>query len=75
MDLTGGEDINKTWQNKPEELCKKDLHDPNIHDGVITHLASDILGCKIKWVLGSMTTNKASGCDGIPVELFPTSKR
>ena len=66
MDLTGAEDI-KRWQ---EELYKKDLHDPDNHDGVITHLEPDIVECELKWTLGSITTNKASGGDGIPVELF-----
>jgi len=63
-------DITKKWQEYTEELYKKDLHDPNNHDGVITHLEPDILECKVKWTLGSITTNKASGDDGIPVELF-----
>ena len=70
MDLTEAEDINKQWQEYTEELCKKDLHDPNNHDGVITHLEPDILECEVKWALGSITTNKASGSDGIPVEPF-----
>ena len=68
MDLT--EDIEKRGQEYTEELYKKDLHDPDNHNGVITHLEPDILECKIKWALGSITTNKASGGDGIPVELF-----
>ena len=70
MDLTEAEDIKKRWQEYTEELYKKGLHDPDNHDGVITHLEPDILECKIKWALGSITMNKASGGDGIPVELF-----
>ena len=70
MDLTEAEDIKKRWQDYTEELYKKDLQDPDNHDGVITHLEPDILECEVKWALGSITTNKASGCDGIPVELF-----
>ena len=70
MDLTGAEDIKKRWQEYTEVLYTKDLHDPDNHDGVITHLEPDILECKVKWALGSITTNKASGGDGIPVELF-----
>ena len=70
MDLTEAEDIKKRWQEHKQELNKKDLHDPDNHDGVITHLEPDILECKVKWALGSITTNKASGGDGIPVELF-----
>ena len=73
MDLTEAEDIKKRWQ-KHTELYKKDLHDPDNHDGVITHLEPDILECKIKWALGSITTNKASGGDGIPTELFQILK-
>ena len=69
-DLTEAEDIKKRWQDYTEELYKKDLHDPDNHDGVITHLEPDILECEVKWALGSITTNKASGGDGIPVELF-----
>ena len=69
MDLTE-EDIKKRWQDYTEELYKKDLLDPDIHDGVITHLEPNILECEVKWALGSITTNKASGGDGIPVELF-----
>ena len=69
MDLTEAEDIKKRQQEYTEELCKKDLHDPN-QDGVITHLEPDILECEVKWALGSITMNKASGGDGIPVELF-----
>ena len=74
MDLTEAEDIKKRWQEFTEELYKKDLHDPDNHDGVITHLESDILECEVKGALGSITTNKASGGDGIPVELFQTWK-
>ena len=70
MDQTEGEDIKKRWQEYTEELYKKDLSDPDNHDGVITHLEPDILECEVKWALGSITTNKASGGDGIPVELF-----
>ena len=69
-DLTEAEDIKKRWQEITEELYKKHLHDPDNHDGVITHLEPDILECKVKWALGSITTNKASGSDGIPVVLF-----
>ena len=74
MDLTEAEDIKKRWQQYTEELCQKDLHDPDNHDGVITHLQPDILECEVKWALGSMTMNKASGGDGIPVELFQILK-
>ena len=70
MDLTEAEGIKKRWQEYTEELCKKGLHDTDNHDGVITHLEPDILECEVKWALGSITTNKASGGDGIPVELF-----
>ena len=70
MDLTEAEDIKKRWQEYTEELYKKDLHDPDNHDGVIIHLESDIPECKVKWALGSITRNKASGGDGMPVELF-----
>ena len=70
MDLTEAEDIKKRWQEYTEELYKKDLHDPDNHYGVITHLELDILECEVKWALGSITMNKASGGDGIPVELF-----
>ena len=70
MDLTEAEDIRKTWQEYTEELYKKDLHDPDNHGGVITYLEPDILECEVKWALGSITMNKASGSDGIPVELF-----
>ena len=73
-DLRRAEDIKKRWQEYTEELYKKDLHDPDNHDGVITHLEPDILECKVKWALGSITTNKASGGDGIPVELFQIQK-
>ena len=73
-DLTEAEDIKKRWQEYTEELYKKHLHDPNNHDGVITHLEPDILECEVKWALGSITTNKASGGDGIPVELFQILK-
>ena len=71
MDLTEAEDIKKRWQEYTEELYKKDLHDPDNHHGVITHLEPDILECEVKWALESITTNKASGGDGISVELFP----
>ena len=74
MDLTEAEDIKKRWQEYTEELYKKDLYDPYNHDGVITHLEPDILECKIKWALGSITTNKASGGDRIPGELFQLLK-
>ena len=73
MDLTEVEDIKKRWQEYTE-LYKKDLHDPDNHDGVITHLEPDILECEVKWALGSITMNKASGGDGIPVELFQIIK-
>ena len=69
MDLTEAEDIKKRWQEYTEKLYKKDLHSPD-NDGVITHLEPDILKCEVKWALESITTNKASGGDGIPVELF-----
>ena len=74
MDLTEAEDIKKRWQEYTEELYKKDLHDPDNHDGMITHLEPDILKWEVKWALGSITTNKASGGDGIPVELFQILK-
>ena len=74
MDLTEAEDIKKRWKEYTEELYKKDLHDPDNHDGVITHLEPDILECEVKWALGSITMNKASGGDGIPVELFQILK-
>ena len=74
MDLTEAEDSKMRWQEDPEELYKKDLHDPDNHDGVITHLEPDILECKVKWALGSVTTNKASRGDEIPLELFQILK-
>ena len=74
MDLTEAEDIKKGWQKYTEELYEKDLYDPDNHDGVITHLEPDILECEVKWALGSITTNKASGDDGITVELFQILK-
>ena len=70
MDLTEAEDIKKRWQEYTEELYKKDLQDPSNPDGVITHLEPDTLECEVKWALESITMNKVSGCDGIPVELF-----
>ena len=70
MDLTEAEDIKKRWQEYTEELYKKELHDPDNHDVVITNVEPDILECKVKWALGSNTMNKVSGGDGIPVELF-----
>ena len=73
-DLTEAEDIKKRWQEYTEKLYKNDLHDPDNCDGVTTHLASDILECEVKWALGSNTTNKARGGDGIPVELFQILK-
>ena len=74
MDLTEAEDIKKQQQKYTEELHKKDLHDPDNHNGVITHLEPDILECEVKWALESITMNKASGGDGIPVELFQILK-
>ena len=74
MDLTEAEDIKKRWQEYTEELYKKDLHNPDNYNGVITHLESDTLECEVRWALGSITTNKASGGDGIPVELFQILK-
>ena len=74
MDLTEAEDIKKMWQKYTEELYKKDLHDPDNHGDVITHLEPDILECEVKWALESITTNKASGGDGIPVALFQILK-
>ena len=74
MDLTEEEDSKKRWQEYTEELYKKVLHDPDNHNGVITHLEPDILECEFKWTLGSITMNKASGGDGIPVELFQILK-
>ena len=73
-DLTEAEDIKKRWQEYTEELYKKDLHDPDNHNGMITHLEPDILECEVKWALGSITTKKASRGDGIPVELFQILK-
>ena len=73
-DLTEAEDIKKRWQEYTEELFKKDLHDPDNHDGVIIHLEPDILECEVKWALENITTNKASGDDGIAVELFQILK-
>ena len=70
MDLREAEDIKKRWQEYTEELYKKGLHDPDNHEGMITHLEPDILACKVKWALGSITKNKASGSDRTPVELF-----
>ena len=70
MDLTEAEDIKKRCQEYTEELYKKHLHDPDNHNGLITHLEPDILKCEVRWALESITMNKASGCDGIPVELF-----
>ena len=74
MDVTEAEDIKKMWQEYTEELYKEDLHDPDHHDGVITHLEPDILECEVKWALGSITTNKTSGGDGILVVLFQILK-
>ena len=74
LDLTGAEDIKKKRQEYTEELYKKDLHDPDNHDGVITHLEPEILECEVKWALESIATNKASGGDGIPFELFQVLK-
>ena len=74
MDLTEAEDIKKRWQEYTKELYKKDLHDPDNHDGVVTHVEPDIVECNFKWALGSITRNKASGGDGIPVELFQILK-
>ena len=74
MDLKEAQDMKKRWQEYTEELCKEDLNDPDNHDGVITHLEPDILECEVKWALGSIITNKASGGDGIPVELFQILK-
>ena len=70
MDLTEAEDIRKRWEEYTKELYKEDLHDPDNHNDVITHLEPDILECEVKWALGSITMNKGSGGDGIPVELF-----
>ena len=74
MDLTEAEDIKKRWQEYTEELYKKDPHDPDNHDGVITHLEPDILECKVRWALGTVTKKKASGGDGFPIELFKILK-
>ena len=74
MDLTKAEDIKKRWQEYTEELYKKDLHNPDNHDDMITHLEPEILECEVKWALESITTNKASGGDGIPVELLQILK-
>ena len=74
MDLTEAEDIKKRWQEYTEELYKKDLHDPDNHNGVITHLEPAILECKVMWALGSIIMNIVSGSDGIPLELFQTLK-
>ena len=74
MDLTETEDIKKRWQEYTEELYTKDLHDPDNHNGMITHLEPDMLECEVKWALGSITTNKAGGGDGIPVDLFQILK-
>ena len=71
VDLTEAEGIKKRWQEYTEELYKKDLHDPDNHDGVITHLEPEILECEVKWASGSITMNKASGSDGVPVDLYP----
>ena len=74
MDLTEAEDIKKRWQEYTEELHRKDLHDPDNHNGMITHLEPDILEREVKWALGNVTANKASGGDGIPIELFQILK-
>ena len=74
MDRTEAEDVKKRWQEYTEKLYKKHLHEPDNHNGVITHLEPDILECEVKWALESITTNKASGCDRIPVELFQILK-
>ena len=74
MDITEAEDTKNRWQKYTEELYKKDLHDPDNYNGVITHLEPDILECEVKWALGCITTNKASGGDGIPAELFQIPK-
>ena len=74
MDLSEAKDIKKRWLKYTEELYKKDLHEPYNHDGMITHLQPDITECEVKWALGSITTNKASGADRIPVELFQILK-
>ena len=74
MDLTEAEDIKKRWKEYTQELYKKDLYDPENHDGVITHLEPDILKCEVRWALGNITMNKVSGGDGIPIELFQILK-
>ena len=74
MDLTEAEDIKKRWQEYTEELHRKDLHDPDNHNGMITHLEPDILEREVKWALGNVTANKSSGGDGIPIELFQILK-
>ena len=74
MGLTEAEDIKKRWQDYTEEIYKKDLHDPDNHDGIVTHLEPDILEYQVKWASGNITMNKASGGDGIPVELFQILK-
>ena len=74
MDLTEAEDIKNSWQEYTKNLYEKDLHDPDNHNGVITHLEPDVLECEVKWALGSITTKKARGGDGIPVELFQILK-
>ena len=74
IDLTEAEDIKKSWQEYTEELYRQDLYDPDNHDGVLIHLEPDILECEVKWALGSITTNRASGGDGIPAELFQVLK-
>ena len=74
MEITGADDIKKKWKEYTEELYKKDLHEPDKHNVVITNLEPDIVECEVKWSLESITTNKASGCDGIPVELFQILK-
>ena len=74
MDITEAEDIKKRWQEYTEEIYKKYLHNPDNHNGVITYLEPDILECKVKWALGSITMNKASGADGVPAELFQILK-
>ena len=74
MDLTEAKDIKNRWQEYIEELHRKDLHDPDNHNGVITYLEPDILECEVKWAIGNITKNKASGDDGIPVELFQILK-
>ena len=74
MDLTEAEDIKERWQEDTEKLYKKDLHDPDNHDGVTTHLEPGIIECEDKWALGSITTNKARGGDGVPIEVFQILK-